>query len=78
ILTLNFTRFDLEAAFCRYDYLDIFDGPSSSSSSLGRFCGSTLQGRLLTTTQHQVTLDFTSDQYDHFRGFSISWTSSDP
>ena len=40
---LSWTSFALEVqSSCDYDYVEVFDGPDSSSTSLGRYCGHSL------------------------------------
>ena len=61
-IDLNFTFFDVESpssgsSTCDYDYLEIFDGPNTSSPSLGQYCN-TLTGSpgTLTTSSGAVTI----------------------
>ncbi|XP_076437271.1 cubilin-like isoform X2 [Babylonia areolata] len=41
-IILNFTDFDIEGGSCRYDYVDVHDGPTTSSRRLARLCGRSL------------------------------------
>ncbi|KAH9492503.1 hypothetical protein Btru_026013 [Bulinus truncatus] len=56
----------------------VFDGPSSQSFSLGKYCGTSLQGRILKSTQNQMTLHFKSDYSIAHAGFQLLWTSNVP
>ncbi|XP_070174715.1 scavenger receptor cysteine-rich domain-containing protein DMBT1-like [Littorina saxatilis] len=50
---------DKSSSTCQ-DYIEIFDGPTVSDTSLGRFCGSSLPSSL-TLTQNMALLHFHSD-----------------
>ncbi|KAI8479096.1 hypothetical protein Bbelb_431610 [Branchiostoma belcheri] len=40
---IGFTRIDIEEqSRCAYDYLAVYDGPTSSGTRLGKFCGDTI------------------------------------
>lgn len=75
-ITLNFNDFDIEpgdAGYCNYDFLEIFDGSSTSSPSLGRFCNTTGSPGTIQTTGGAVTLWIHSDQALNKRGFEMYW-----
>ncbi|PAA49385.1 hypothetical protein BOX15_Mlig029509g1 [Macrostomum lignano] len=77
-LEINFEAFDLEAdSSCRYDYLDVYDGPDSSSKRLGRYCGSSLPQALKSTT-NKLYFRFKTDHSITGRGFKISWKTVEP
>ncbi|XP_055957051.1 cubilin-like [Patella vulgata] len=80
VLTLTFTRFDLEAhQSCSYDYLQIHDGGSASTHMIGKYCGTALpNGGSLNSTHNQLYLWFYSDASVAGNGFTVSWTSGDP
>ena len=56
----------LETAACLFscdeDYLEIFDGDSTSALSLGRFCGDSFVP--LSSTQRFLTVQLITDGYD--------------
>lgn len=60
---MTFTEFDVETnSGCTYDYLQVFDGPSTSSTLLGRFCGTTNPGPFTSTSSDgALTFKFHSD-----------------
>lgn len=68
----RFQIFHLEAhSSCRFDYLDIFDGPSTSSPLIGRFCGNVVPTERIRSTSNMMTLNFITDAsvtHDGFRG----------
>ena len=47
-LQLHFDSFDIHKVGrgCRYDYVELRDGNSRNSPSLGRYCGTTKPGKL--------------------------------
>ncbi|MCX7861507.1 MAG: M4 family metallopeptidase [Bacteroidales bacterium] len=74
---LTFTFFDIEAgsgSFCDYDYVEIFDGPNTSSPSLGRYCNTTGSPGTIESTGHSLTILLHSDQYLTKQGFAANWT----
>lgn len=70
-ITLTFASFDLEN---NYDYLYVYDGPSTASPQIGRYTGSTLPaGGTITSSGGSVTIRMTSDQAVTAAGFSLTW-----
>jgi hypothetical protein len=67
-VSLRFTTFSIEAHF---DWLQIFDGPSTTAPLLGRFSGSTLPPPL-TSTGSTITLRLTSDSSTTGAGFAAT------
>jgi M6 family metalloprotease-like protein len=59
-----FSTFDLEdETNCGYDYLNIYNGPSTSSTSLGTFCGTNSPGTITSTdVTGALTFEFHSDE----------------
>ncbi|NVO03231.1 MAG: M6 family metalloprotease domain-containing protein [Bacteroidetes bacterium] len=54
----NFTLFDLEdETNCSYDYLKIYNGPTTSSTLIGTFCGTNSPG-IITSTHSSGALTF--------------------
>lgn len=75
-ITLNFTSFALENG---YDYLYIYDGPSTSSPLIGTFTGNNLpNGGSITSTTNRITLKMTSDEGTTAAGFVASWQCNMP
>ncbi len=78
-ITLNFVSFDVEPGdqgFCNYDYLEIYDGPNTSSASLGQFCNLTGSPGTITSTGGSLTILLHSDQGLNLAGFEADWTCS--
>ncbi|MBU0763442.1 MAG: hypothetical protein KJ607_01265, partial [Bacteroidetes bacterium] len=74
---LDFVSFDIEAgsgAVCDYDYLEIFDGPSVSSTNLGKFCNTTGSPGTITSSGNALTLSFHSDGATVNNGYMAIWT----
>ena len=60
---------------CRYDYLQIYDGGSSSANALGpKYCGSTIPS-IHNSSSNRLYLEWKSDETKHFSGFKISFHS---
>lgn len=59
---------------CNYDYVELFDGPSVSSPSLRKFCGSTRPGNgaEFRSSSNHLTVKFRSDGSEQFKGFKAS------
>lgn len=79
-VTLTFLSFDVEAGqgnTCNYDYLEIFDGSSTSATSLGVFCNNNVPS-IITSTGSSITLQFVSDQALEETGFELDWTCNVP
>lgn len=73
---INFTQFDIEpgdAGYCNYDYIEIFDGPNTSSTSLGQYCNLNGNPGTLTSTGSSITIHFHSDQGLTMAGFEMTW-----
>ena len=75
-ILINFSLFDVEAGlglFCNHDYVELFDGPSVNSPSLGRFCNSNIPPANLITSQNAFTLVLNSDDKGVSNGFQLEW-----
>lgn len=73
---LNFDEFDIEpgsGATCSFDYIEIFDGPSAASPSLGRFCNTTGSPGTITSSGPAITIRHYSDPGLELSGFKMSW-----
>uniref|UniRef100_A0A8D8QDU5 Neuropilin and tolloid-like protein 2 n=1 Tax=Cacopsylla melanoneura TaxID=428564 RepID=A0A8D8QDU5_9HEMI len=67
---------------CKYDYLEIRDGPQGYSKLLGRFCGSSFPPMLTSSSRH-LYLRFFSDDNVEYSGFRAVYSfvprpASDP
>ncbi len=78
-VTLTFTDFDIESPSssitCNYDYIEIFDGNSLNSTSLGQYCN-TLTGSpgTITSTGGSITILLHADAGVNGRGFALNWS----
>lgn len=74
-LTLTFDAFGVEeSSKCKYDYVEIRDGATESSTLIGRFCGSNPPAEV-TAQGTSLYIKLFSDESDTGAGFKASWTS---
>ncbi|CAH0562353.1 unnamed protein product [Brassicogethes aeneus] len=80
VLKLDFTKFNLEfSKGCRYDWLQIYDGPTSAAHSIGRFCGKNFPNNgTIISTHNVVFVWFHSDNTISNEGFQVNWTTTEP
>ena len=74
-ILFTFVDLDIEAgASCRWDYVELRDGGTLGSNSLGKFCGSSLPtpARYI-STGNQLFVKIRSDASVTGRGFTASW-----
>ncbi|MCX6290831.1 MAG: M4 family metallopeptidase [Bacteroidetes bacterium] len=73
-VTLTFSSFNLEST---YDFLYIYDGPTTASTLIGSYTGTALpNGGTITSTNGAITIRQTSDQALNFSGFALTWQCS--
>jgi Zn-dependent metalloprotease len=73
---LNFVFFDIEPGSnnnCDYDYLSIYDGPSTASTLIGKYCNDNIPTTISSSTG-EVTILFHSDGGLEQAGFQMDWT----
>ena len=85
MLTLQFRELQIIYLFCpqnnfRYDFLAIYDGPDSTSTRIGRYCGSLESSfsnlpsdKIIISTTKELFLQFTTDSSVVLKGFRISY-----
>ncbi|XP_069755899.1 scavenger receptor cysteine-rich domain-containing protein DMBT1-like [Narcine bancroftii] len=74
IIDLRFIAFDLEeSSSCSYDYVAIYDGPSTSSSLMAKLCHDS--NETFTSTSNSMTIYFRSDSSVTRRGFVANYRS---
>lgn len=76
-VNLEFTEFDIEAgsgSTCNYDYIEIFDGPDESSPSFGRFCNTTGNPGLISSTGNSLCVKVHTDGATVNNGFTGVWS----
>ena len=76
VFRLHFTAFDIEPdANCSKDALYIYDGPDSTYPLIGKYCGNTLPGDVLTSVGGgAITFVFVSDEANNYSGWSAELT----
>ncbi|KAF7648099.1 hypothetical protein LDENG_00162070 [Lucifuga dentata] len=75
VVTLNFLSFDVEGGSCRYDFVEVRDGSTSSSPLLGTFCGSQIPPRLQ-SNQRSMYIRFKTDSSVSNHGFTAAYGSA--
>jgi len=78
---VTFPQFNIEAhPQCIYDHLQLNDGPTAASYTIGRYCGTTPpnNGQPINSTTHQMYFWFKSDSNTAADGFTVHWTSQMP
>jgi len=75
-VTLHFVSFSFEQS---YDYLAIYDGPSTSSTLIGSYTGTNLpNGGTIISSTGSITLVQTSDAGVNQSGFELNWQCNYP
>ncbi|XP_078037937.1 cubilin [Augochlora pura] len=71
---ITWSKFDLENSNnCRFDFIEIYDGPTNESPLMGRYCGTTLPPSLKSTS-NELLLVFRSDFTVQGEGFTLSYS----
>ena len=70
-LELAFIRFQIESG---YDFVKVYDGPTSSSTLIGEYDGDSLP-TLITSSSHELFMSFTSDGSVTNPGFLANYHS---
>ncbi|XP_066579431.1 cubilin [Amia ocellicauda] len=75
-ILLNFTVFEVESHdFCTYDYVAVYDGPTSSAPLLGQLCGLQVPSPI-TSTQSTIYVRFRADSSYNHKGFSAHFSEA--
>ncbi|CAH1274042.1 BMP1 [Branchiostoma lanceolatum] len=78
-IAIRFNAFDLQDAYagvyCLFDYLAIYDGPSTSAPLLARLCGSSAQ--TIVTTNRSAFVIFRTDGSVTKSGFFANFTATE-
>ena len=74
VVTLEVTDFHLQSAWagCDYDWLRIYDGPSSSSRLIGEYCSTTPPDLIMSSSQ-DLYIHFHSDDTVQYKGAHFQW-----
>jgi hypothetical protein len=77
VIKLNFIDFEIEARYneCDYDYLEIFDGLQSNTSSLGKYCS--VEPNEIVSSSNTLVLVFMTDASVNGRGFKANYSFID-
>ncbi len=73
---LTFPFFDIEpgsAGNCDYDYMEIYDGPTTGSPLIDRYCNDNVPTGTISSTGSSITIYFHSDGGLEMAGFQASW-----
>ncbi len=76
-VSIEFPVFDIEAGnngTCNFDYIEIFDGNSTSATSLGKFCNTTGNPGTITSSGEAITIHVYTDGATVKEGFQLDWT----
>ncbi|BES95605.1 calcium ion Hypothetical protein [Nesidiocoris tenuis] len=74
-IRLEFSSFRLEfQSDCAYDYLAVYDGPSTDDKLLGRWCGTDGPTKPIISSTNSVTVVFDSDASFNEGGFTIDYS----
>ncbi|XP_072933024.1 cubilin-like [Epargyreus clarus] len=74
-IRINFKSFQLERSFrCMYDYLKIYDGPTSDSRLVGKYCGK-IYPKSYTSSSNTLFLQFKTDHTMSSGGFRLTYES---
>ncbi|XP_059901037.1 cubilin [Gadus macrocephalus] len=76
VVTLNFLSFDVEGNACRFNFVEVRDGSSSSSPLLGTFCGDQVPP-MLQSTQRSMYLRFKTDASVTNMGFTAAYAAAE-
>ncbi|MBI4645611.1 MAG: PKD domain-containing protein, partial [Bacteroidia bacterium] len=75
-ITVEFMSFDVEPGSpgCNYDYVEVHDGPSIASPSLGKFCNNNIPSAPISSSGGSITIHFYSDVEVVLDGFQMNWS----
>lgn len=78
-VSLEFIEFNVEFdGSCQYDYLTIYDGPSTASTVIGKYCDGNPPPTFIHSTGSSITMQFSTDEALEEDGFKIGWECSIP
>ncbi|KAK0071942.1 hypothetical protein PV325_012125 [Microctonus aethiopoides] len=76
-VNISFSHFALEAhsnQVCKFDYLSLKEGDNDQANTeLGKYCGTDILPPKISSTQHQVFIEFITDEYFTYGGFRLEW-----
>ncbi len=79
-IDLTFINFDVEAGqsgTCNYDYVEVYDGPNTSSALIDRYCNNNVP-TTVSSTSGSITIVFHSDPGVEDAGFQVDWQCNIP
>ena len=73
-VSLTVVDIDIEAhRTCQFDYLQVFDGNSDRSPSLGKYCNNQMTPHYITSKSNVLFLKFRTDTSETGRGFRLNY-----
>ncbi|KAK7101828.1 mannan-binding lectin serine protease 1-like [Littorina saxatilis] len=76
-IEVEFGTFDVESYPCTYDYVTVYDGNSSDSEQVGKYCGQELPPYILSANP-SVLIKFVADDSVEMTGFSAAYRFISP
>ena len=78
VINVDFYEFNMEAEECQWDYMEIYDGDSSTAPLIGKFCGKDVQPTIQSThSSGALTFKFVSDDNTNIPGWRAKVQSVD-
>uniref|UniRef100_H2ZK52 CUB domain-containing protein n=1 Tax=Ciona savignyi TaxID=51511 RepID=H2ZK52_CIOSA len=75
-ISLYFLAFNVEPnTQCRFDYLEVFNGPTTTTGSIGKYCGST-SPNIITQITSDMSMKFKTDGSITHSGFNVRYSIS--
>ncbi|XP_070538899.1 zinc metalloproteinase nas-39-like [Ptychodera flava] len=78
VLRLFFLDFDVEPAFgCRFDYVAVYNGNSTSEPMIGKYCGEKINRppKVIQSSSESLCIEFITDGSDEYGGFLADFKS---
>lgn len=79
-VSITFPSFDIEGGLfslsppCGYDYIEVYDGNSTTSPMIGKYCNTNTPPASITSTGGEIYIKFHTDPGLHLAGFQLDWT----
>ncbi|KAM4705286.1 LOW QUALITY PROTEIN: cubilin [Rhinophrynus dorsalis] len=76
LVKINFVTFSIDGpSDCTKNYLKVYNGPDTSSPSIGPFCGMGVNIAPFNSTSHQIFIKFHAEYTLLPSGFRLTWTT---
>lgn len=74
-VSITFNSFDVEShSTCGYDYLEIYDGPSTASTLIGKYCNTTGSPGTIVSSGTALTFKWHADSGTELAGWEAEWS----